>query len=733
MKFIKESSIVGKMFLSYCLLIVIFVLYGLLSFYDHRTLFGLTQNLFNHPLVVSNAALQANVSIAKMHRNMKDVVLFKTPDRIKQSVAAVEKEERNVYKNLDIIKSEILGSEGKHLEGESRILFDNWRPIRSRVIQLVGDNQTEVAAAITLNEGANHVLLLEQKMLELTRYARNKATLFMTESQDTYHGLIIKSSFFLFLGIALSLAIALFTLKRIVRTENALIESEEVYRSLVESQIDLICRVKPDGKLTYVNKVFCDFFDKPKESLIGTAWKPVPVDDDLNIVEEKLASLSIENPTVIIENRVRSGTGKVHWVQFIHSGFFEPTGDLVEIQSVGRNITGQKQSEKEKEALEAQYRQAQKMESIGRLAGGVAHDYNNALSSIIGFTELALDQVDPTGPVRNDLHEVLSAARRATKITKQLLAFARKQTIAPKAIDLNDNIEKTLKMLRHLIGEDIDLNWLPDSDLWAVKMDPSQLDQILANLCVNARDAIDGVGKVTIETNNAIFDEAYCANHNGFSPGEYVMLAISDNGCGIEKEHLDKIFEPFFTTKDVDKGTGLGLSTVYGIVKQNEGFVNIYSEVGSGTTIRVYLSRYYGEIEETQEEFAENLPLARSETVLVVEDDLSILKLAQQILVGLGYKVITEGNPKKAINLAKNYQGDIDLLVTDVIMPDMNGLELAVNLQSDYPELKRLFMSGYTANTIAHHGVLDEGVLFIQKPFAKADLATMVRKALDEA
>ena len=266
---------------------------------------------------------------------------------------------------------------------------------------------------------------------------------------------------------------------------------------------------------------------------------------------------------------------------------FSSDGQLAGVLGIGRNIT-------ERVNLQAQLIQAQKMESVGRLAGGVAHDYNNALSVIIGFTELAMEKIDPAGPLHADLNEVLNAANHATDITRQLLAFARKQIVAPVVLDLNDNIETMLKMLRRLIGEDIDLAWLPGTGLWPVKMDPSQIDQILANLCVNARDAIAGVGKVTIETVNKVFDAAYCADHVGFIPGEFVLMAVSDNGCGMDKEILNNIFEPFFTTKDVGKGTGLGLATVYGIVKQNNGFINVYSEPGKGTTIKIYLPRHEG-------------------------------------------------------------------------------------------------------------------------------------------
>jgi two-component system, cell cycle sensor histidine kinase and response regulator CckA len=263
-------------------------------------------------------------------------------------------------------------------------------------------------------------------------------------------------------------------------------------------------------------------------------------------------------------------------------------------------------------------------------------------------------------------------------------------------------------------------------------MDPSQIDQILANLCVNARDAIEGVGKIIIETGTTVFDTAYCADHIGFLPGEFVMLAVSDNGCGMDKKILDNIFEPFFTTKDVDKGTGLGLSTVYGIVKQNNGFINVYSEPDKGTIIKIYLSRHEGKAAKTQEKSTTEIPPGRGETVLLVEDDLSILKLTEKILYGKGYTVLTADTPSQAMGLVKEYTGKIHLLITDVIMPGMNGCEPAGQLQSLYPNLKCVFMSGYTANIIAHQGVLNEGVHFIQKPFSRRDLAKIVRKVLDE-
>ncbi len=385
----------------------------------------------------------------------------------------------------------------------------------------------------------------------------------------------------------------------------------------------------------------------------------------------------------------------------------------------------------EKLSLESQFRQAQKMEAVGMLAGGVAHDYNNMLSVILGYTELALCQVDPAQPLHADLEQILQAAKRSADITRQLLAFARKQTIAPVVLDMNQTVESMLTMLRRLIGEDIDLAWLPEAGLFPVKMDPVQVDQILVNLCINARDAIADVGKVTIETENAVFDADYCVHHFGYVAGDYVLLAVSDDGCGMEKEILDRIFEPFFTSKGVGHGTGLGLSTVYGIVKQNNGFINVYSEPGKGSTFKIYLPRYADRaVDNRRESAVEVLPPGRGETVLVVEDESAILMMAKMMLETLDYRVLTAGTPGKAIALAEEHASRIHLIITDVVMPEMNGRDLVKQLQSQYPGIKTLFMSGYTADVIAHRGVLDAGVNFIQKPFSMMDLAVKVRDAL---
>ncbi len=394
------------------------------------------------------------------------------------------------------------------------------------------------------------------------------------------------------------------------------------------------------------------------------------------------------------------------------------------------DVTERKQAEKEHEKLRAQLAQAQKMESVGRLAGGVAHDFNNLLSVILGYTELALEQVNASVPLHADLKEVYNAARRSAEITRKLLAFARKQPISPRVLDLNETVESMMKMLRRLIGEDIDLVWRPGATTGLVRVDPSQVDQILANLCLNARDAIAGVGKITIETAPATLDAAFCAAHAGSIRGDYALLAVSDTGCGMDADALSHVFEPFYTTKDMGHGTGLGLATVYGIVKQNNGFIDVTSQPKTGTAFCIYLPSYVGTASLSEKCSEADLPMGNGETVLIVEDDAPILSLAKIMLDRLGYTVLTAATPDRAMELAQANRGRIDLLLTDVVMPMMNGRDLANRLQSAYPDLKVLFMSGYTADVIAHRGALEAGVSFLQKPFGNRELANKVRATL---
>ncbi|MEW6502000.1 MAG: PAS domain S-box protein [Thermodesulfobacteriota bacterium] len=424
-----------------------------------------------------------------------------------------------------------------------------------------------------------------------------------------------------------------------------------------------------------------------------------------------------------LELELITARGKRRWVRTMGRPEME-NGRVVRVRGALQDITSRK-------TLENQLHHAQKLESIGRLAGGVAHDFNNMLMVISGYTEIALRETPAENPHHAGLLEIHAAASRSAVLTRQLLTFARKQAIHPVVLDINDTVEGTLKMLRRLIGEDIDLAWGPGSGLWQVRIDPTQIDQLLANLAVNARDAIAGVGTIAIETANTVLSEADCAGQQGVAPGEYVTIEMRDNGSGMGPEVLEHIFEPFFTTKEDGKGTGLGLATVYGIVKQNNGAIEVTSAPGRGTSFRIHLPRFVERHEAGTSRQTEEEPLPRgTETVLFVEDEGSILNLGRQFLERLGYRVLTAAMPEEAIRLVENSGETIHLLITDVVMPTMNGKELAERLRQMRLELKCLFISGYPANVIDTHGVLAEGIHFLQKPFSLRDLAFKAREAL---
>ncbi|MCF8079711.1 MAG: PAS domain S-box protein [Desulfobacterales bacterium] len=519
------------------------------------------------------------------------------------------------------------------------------------------------------------------------------------------------------------------------RAEKDLRESEQKYKFLIENTNDIIWTfdlatmsysfISPSVEriLGYRNDevvgvTLDDVFSPETKKQILDGFKRVARGDD-------------PSGRILMEAEHRAKNDRWVWMEINAVLQKDELGNPVAFIGITRDITERRAVEEEQEKLQAQLNQAQKMESVGRLAGGVAHDFNNMLSVILGYTELSLDKVDTADPVYANLQEILAAGMRSAGVTRQLLAFARQQTVSPAVLDLNESVEGMLKMLRRLIGEDIDLLWKPGKGLWPVKIDPSQLDQILANLCVNAMDAIAGVGRITIETGKTTFDETYCRDHAGFIPGEFALLAVSDDGCGMDENTMHNLFEPFFTTKGVGKGTGLGLATVYGIVKQNDGFINVYSEPGKGTTFRIYLPRQESAADRKRAPEVRKTASGRGETVLIVEDEKSILHLAQRMLEDLDYTVLATTSPGEAVRLAEEHAGMIHLLITDVVMPEMNGRDLAERLQALYPGLKVLYMSGYTASVIAHRGVLEASMAFIQKPFSKRDLAEKVRNVLD--
>jgi signal transduction histidine kinase len=400
-------------------------------------------------------------------------------------------------------------------------------------------------------------------------------------------------------------------------------------------------------------------------------------------------------------------------------------------QSLQAEVNERKSAEAELERSEEQLRQSQKMEAIGQLAGGVAHDFNNLLTAISGHSELCLKRLAPSDPLHRHIEGIKRSGDRAAALTRQLLAFSRKQILQPKIIDLNHIVVDMNKMLQRLIGEDVDLLMGLGADLGKVKADPNQIEQILLNLSINARDAMPKGGRLTIETSNVNLSEEFSRGHIAVSPGQYVMLAVSDNGCGMDAETQAHIFEPFFTTKEVGKGTGLGLATVYGIVKQSEGTIWLYSEVGCGTTFKIYLPCVERPMKAVEVETDNFELLAGTETVLLVEDEEVVREMATEILRDSGYQVLEAKHGHEALTLGRQHAGIIHLMLTDVVMPQMSGRQLAEQLTPLRREMKVLYMSGYTDDAIVHHGVLEEGTAFIGKPFTPSALARKVRELLD--
>jgi len=503
--------------------------------------------------------------------------------------------------------------------------------------------------------------------------------------------------------------------------EIALRESEEKFRGLVEGSSVAIW-IHDGNRFLYANPAALKMTGYTAEEL-STLSPAEFVHPDYRELVMKRAEERIDGKEVPrhYEYQILKKSGDAIWIDF--SGATIDYRGKQAIIASAYDIT-------ERKKLEEQLLQSQKMEGIGRLAGGVAHDYNNMLSVIIGYGEMLATKMNKGDPLYRYAEFIAAAAKRGADITKQLLAFARREIVSPLVLNPNDAIDSLGKMFESLIGENIELTFIPAQNVWNIKIDPTQLDQILVNLATNSRDAIDNTGTIIIETSNVHVDEAYAQNHIDFSPGEYVVISFTDSGRGISKETMEKIFEPFFTTKSKGQGTGLGLSTLYGIVKQNGGSINVYSEVGQGTTFKIYLPRHKGDVQQPEETQEEEEPVGGTETILVVEDRADLLELVKNTLQMFGYKVLTALSPAESIQLGKAYYGEIDLLLTDVVMPGMNGKELRNKIQTIRPNIKTIFMSGYTANVIAHEGVLDKGVDFIQKPFTSKALARKVREIL---
>ena len=517
------------------------------------------------------------------------------------------------------------------------------------------------------------------------------------------------------------------------KAESAQKESAAMLQSLIRAIPDLVWLKDKQGVYLFCNARF--------ESLYGVSEKDIIGKTDYDFVAPDLAdffrkhdklAMANDKPNKNEEELVFASDGHSEILETIKTSLYNSEGKIVGVLGIGRDITGRKKAAEDKEILSSQLQQAQKMEAIGILAGGVAHDFNNMLGVIIGHSEMAMEQVDPAEPLFADLNQIRKAAERSADITRQLLAFARKQTIAPKVLDLNKTVTGMLKLLRPLIGEDIQFVWSPGSELWQVKVDPSQIDRILTNLCVNARAAIAGVGKITVATENSTIDEQNTILPMAAIPGEYVVISVSDSGCGMDKSTLAKIFEPFFTTKNIGKGTGLGLATVFGAVKQNNGFIDVCSEPGQGSTFKIYFPRYLGDNDQGSQDLEGENVTHGHETILLVEDEPTLLTMTMAMLQRLGYSVLPASSPEEAIRIMTEHTGKVDMVMTDVVMPGMNGRDLMSRIFVMNPAIKCLFMSGYTANIISHQGVLDDGVCFIQKPFSKKELSAKVRQILGE-
>lgn len=517
---------------------------------------------------------------------------------------------------------------------------------------------------------------------------------------------------------------------RLNRAEYELSESEERYRELVENARDIIYQHDLEGHYTSINKAGQQLTGYSLAEALELNLRDTVAPEYLEKAREMLRLKLAGETVTAYELEILTKDGGRLPVE-ANTRLVYQFGVPVGVQGIARDITERKRLEQALHESEEQLRQSQKLEAIGQLAGGVAHDFNNLLTAINGYSALALRRVGDDHTITPYLEEIKKAGDRAANLTRQLLAFGRKQLLQPLTLNLNDVVGDMIKLLKRLIGEDTQLVTRPGANLKQIKADPGQLEQVLLNLVVNARDAMPRGGIVTIETANTTLDGAYASRHLDATPGEYVMLAISDTGTGMDQKTLSRIFEPFFTTKAKDKGTGLGLSTVYGIIRQSGGSIWVYSELGKGTTFKVYLPLVEEESQLALATASAAPMKGGSETVLLVEDEDMVRKLASELLAEGGYTVLEANGGEAAIHLGKEHTARIDLLITDVVMPKLSGKEVAEQLRAIHPETRVLFMSGYTDEAIVHHGIVDSGIAFIQKPFSERTLAQKIRDVLD--
>ncbi len=568
--------------------------------------------------------------------------------------------------------------------------------------------------------------------------ARTPADIMVLESPPWFTTQRIVALLLLLLVIVVASLVWIGALRRRVSDQTDLIRRRLESEAATQRRLALVWEASADGMrmtdgngiVVQVNDAYCQMVQKTRVELEGCGY---------------LGAFQTENPDSLVaeyqdrfqrrivsprqETEMILWNGQSKWFELTER-FIEHTESSPLLLSQFRDVTRQKLEEAEKARLQERLAQAEKTESIGRLAGGVAHDFNNMLQVILGNTALALEETPRGSPLHQAMEEIHSSAQRSADLTRQLLTFARKQTVSPKILDLNETVASLLKMLQRLIGENIQLIWIPGNDLWPVKIDPAQVDQVLVNLCVNARDAIVETGRISIKTANSRFDEARVRAHPDCAPGDYVVLTVTDDGGGMDEIALANLFEPFFTTKQIGKGTGLGLATVFGIVKQNRGFIEAHSRPGKGATFTISLPRSEAPVAAPASR-VQQAPLRGNETVLLVEDEEQILSLARRILTQYGYHVLATPSPNAALQMAREHSEPIQLLITDVIMPEMNGKELRQRLALLKPGIRCLYISGYTADVIAQHGVLEAGTHSLQKPFSVQTLTDKVREVME--
>ncbi len=844
----KQVNFTRRLISGFSILVLIFILFALFTIYDIYTVSNLTHTICNHPLAVSNAALQSNVSITKMHRDMKDVVLFTSPSEINRYINAVNEQEKQVYKYLDMVKNSITGNEGKMLENEARKLFADWRPIREEVIEFVRQGEKEIAAGITIGKGANHVALLEEKMLGLMTYARGKASDLMHEAGKVRSKFNLALIIFLLSGILASFLVAFFTIRRISSSEKALRESEEDYRELSDSLPQIVFETDEKGNLIFTNLMAVDILGYTREDFekgLNTLQMLIPEDHDRalrNIQKvlkgEKLGGTEytvltkdgrrypamLYSTPIISEGKsvgMRGIVGDLTEVkqaqkalleseekyrtilESIEDGYFEvdiagnftffndslcKIGGYSKDELMGMNsrqYTDEENAKKlyqafnrvytagkpdrgfvweiirkdgtkiaveasislrsdaggepigfrgvirdisEKQRLEAQLQQTQKMEAIATLAGGIAHEFNNALMGIMGNLEL-LKMDLPEDERRNKSFEAMKdSGHRMSRLTNQLLAYAQGGKYQGRDLKLDDFVIEALPILQHDLNPEVRVETRFQKDISYIRADHALMQMVLSAIVANSNEAIEDEGVIRIAAENKDIDEDFTKQHPGLNPGPYVCLTIKDDGKGMDEETKDGIFEPFFTTKF--RGRGMGMAAVYGIIKSHDGAITVDSEPGKGTVVRIYLPAIEAK-EEVKKEVGK-VEIAMGEgTILVIDDEEPLVDLFRQILEKLGYRVLVAETGKEAVALAKTFDGQIDLALLDIKLPDMDGGRVYPLIMEARPDMKVIVCSGYNI-----HGppqdILDAGAEgFIQKPFSIALFAEKLKAVLE--